>query len=130
MIILDTTALIDLYRKDSELQKILENVEEDLAITIVNYQEIFFGLNPKDQKYKEELDFYEKLFNNLILIDMDKNSVKEASFLFWELSSKGMIIEEPDCLIAGIYLTNRVNKIITRNVKHFERIKGLKVISY
>lgn len=130
MIILDTTALIDIYKKNNDMQKILENIKEDLATTIINYQEIFFGLNSKDKKYKEELDFYEELFNNLTLINMDKNSVKKASSLFWELGSKGLTIGESDCLIAGICLTNNINRIVTKNADHFERIKGMEVISY
>lgn len=35
-----------------------------------------------------------------------------------------------DSMIAGILLANGVDKIITKNVKHFEKIKGLRVISY
>ena len=42
----------------------------------------------------------------------------------------GNKIGDFDCAIAGIYLANSVNKIITGNVKHFERIKGLRVIGY
>ncbi len=130
MIILDTTALIDIYKSDVNLANILRSINESLATTIMNYQEIFFGLNPKDKKYIEELDFYEKLFDNLELINLNKESVKKASSLFWGLSQDGKSIGEEDCLIAGICLISGINKIITKNVKHFENIKGLEVISY
>ncbi len=130
MIILDTTALIDIYKNDANLADVLRNVNENLATTIINYQEIFFGLNPKDKKYIEELDFYERLFNNLELVNLDKESVKKASSLFWGLSQDGKSIGEGDCLIAGICKINGINKIITKNVKHFENIEGLEVISY
>ena len=130
MIILDTTALIDIYKNDANLADVLRNVNENLATTIINYQEIFFGLNPQDKKYVEELDFYERLFSNLELINLDKESVKKASFLFWELSQNGKSIGEEDCLIAGICTINGINKIITKNVRHFDNIEGLEVISY
>ncbi len=130
MIILDTTALIDIYKKDANLQNLLKNIKGDFATTIINYQEIFFGLNPKDKKYHEELNFYEKLFDDLTLISIDKNSVKKASSLFLGLSDKGLIIEESDCLIAGMCLTHNIGKIITRNIRHFGRIKDIEVIGY
>lgn len=130
MIALDSTALIDIYKGDFGLVKVLENFEEDLLTTIVNYQEIIFGLNPENKKYMEEDYFYENLFKNLNVLNLSKESIKEASSIFWDLSANGDVIGVADCIIAGICLSNGVKKIITKNKKHFERIKGLEIISY
>lgn len=130
MAVLDSTAIIDIYKKDKNLFNVLKHVEGDLSTTIMNYQETIFGLNPKDKKYQEESEYYEKLFNNLEIFNLSKKSVNKASSLFWDLSAKGEVIGEIDCLIAGICLINGIDVIITKNVKHFENIAGLKVISY
>ena len=43
---------------------------------------------------------------------------------------KGTIIADADCLIAGIAISKGVNKIVTKNKKHFEHIKGIEVEVY
>lgn len=130
MIGLDTTAVIDIFKKDSNLNKLLTNLDDRFVSTAVNYWEIRAGLNPKDYKYKLEDEYYENFFNDLAVFEFDKSSVKKASEIFWELAGKGEMIDDFDSMIAGVLLTNGVTKIITKNRKHFERIKGLKVLSY
>ncbi len=130
MIALDSTAIIDIYKKEVNLLPLLEGLKEDLATTIMNYYEIIIGLNPKDRKYSEEYTFYESLFNNLEIFNLNNESVKKASSIFWELKANGDTINDFDCLIAAICLNNGVKKIITKNKKHFERVKGLEIVSY
>ena len=130
MIGLDTTALIDLYKENSELIKLLSSLDEPICTTAINSLEINFGLNPKRGDYEIEKEFYSRLINNLIVLDFNKEHIDESSSIFFELGSKGILIGKFDCMIAGTFLSNGVNKIITKNKKHFEKIKGLKVLSY
>ena len=54
----------------------------------------------------------------------------KSSEIYDQLSSKGQLIEDNDILIAGIMLSNGINKIITRNKRHFDRIESLEIITY
>jgi predicted nucleic acid-binding protein len=130
MICLDTNAIIDFYKEDKNLKELLDSLDDVFVTTIINYQEIKFGINPDNVKHKKEEEFYDNLFDNLILLDLDKNSAKKSSEVFWKLVKKGKIIGKFDSIIAGILIANGVDKIITRNAKHFENIKELKVINY
>jgi tRNA(fMet)-specific endonuclease VapC len=130
MIGLDTDAIIEFFRKDPALISLMRSLDEELTSTIINYQEIMFGLDPQNKKHLEEKDFFDSFFNDLIFLDLNKNSGDKASEIFWDLGKKGIVSGKFDCMIAGILLSNGVNKIITRNVKHFEKIPGLKIISY
>ena len=130
MIGLDTTALIDLYRGDESLKKVLSSVYEDLSTSILNYQEIFFGIDQSADKYSEEIDFYDNLFSNMNILSFNIFSSKKASQIFWNLNKSGADVGRFDSMIAGIFLANGVNKIITRNAKHFNRIHGIEVLSY
>ncbi|MEK6847039.1 MAG: type II toxin-antitoxin system VapC family toxin [Nanoarchaeota archaeon] len=130
MIGLDTTAIIDLFKKDTSLQKRLEDLKNTFVTTTINYWEIKGGLNPKDNKYTQENEYYENFFKDLAVFDFDKNAVKNSSEVFWDLANSGQMIDDFDCMVAGTLLANGVTTIITRNKKHFERIKGLKVLSY
>jgi len=130
MIGMDTTAFIDLFKKEEDLLDLLAKIEEKIVSTIINYQEIMFGLDLLGIEHKSEFDYYETLFSEINLISLSKRASQKSSEIFWDLKKKGKMIDDFDCIIAGILLTNGVNKIITRNVKHFENVKGLKVISY
>ncbi len=43
---------------------------------------------------------------------------------------QGAILEDCDCLTAGISLSKGVKTIVTRNEKHFKRMKGISVETY
>lgn len=130
MIGLDTTAIIDFFKKDKALKKVIDKSDEPFASTIINYQEIMFGINKDNPVHFGEEDFYDRFFNSVFFLNLDKASVKLASVISWKQKKKGEKSGNFDCMIAGILLSNNVDKIITKNVKHFENIKGLRVISY
>jgi len=130
MIGMDSSAIIDLFRNDSFLVKILEDMDEEIVLNQMSFYELMIGLDFDNLIHKKEENFYDELFEDYKNLSLDKNSSKKASKISFELKKDGKIIGDFDCIIAGIYLTNGVNKIITRNVKHFERIKGMKVIGY
>jgi len=130
MIALDTDAIIDIFKNKQEVINLIKSLNEDLCSSIINYQEIMFGLDLENIKYVMEEDFYDDFFEGIFLFSMNKSSCKQSSRINWELVRKGKIIGEFDCMIAGILLANGVDKIITKNIKHFENIKGLKAIGY
>jgi len=130
MIGLDTSAIIDLFKGDKKIKEILDNNKEPLAVTIMSYLELFFGLNPENPKHITEGGYYDEFFKSVYKIDLDSESCKEASKIFWRLKKEGKVIEQFDCVIAAIFITNGVSKILTRNPKHFVNIKQLRVISY
>ena len=130
MIGMDSSAIIDLFKENENLKKVLAGLGDKIALNQISYLELMFGIDEKNQKNKIEEEFYDSLFNSFLNLKLSNVSCKKASKIMRELSDKGEIIEAFDCVIAGIYLTNGVKRIITRNVKHFSRIKDFEVISY
>lgn len=130
MIALDTTALIDIFKENKDIKKVLEGLNGSFASTIINYQELMFGLDFSKSEHKLEEEFYDNFFNDIFLYNLDADSAKSASAIFSELEEKGFNIGRFDSMIAAILLKNNIKKIITRNVKHFSKIKGLEVIGY
>jgi|SRR3989338_6133597 len=130
MIGLDTTAIIDLFNGDERLIKKINELKENIVSTMVNYQEIFFGIDFSNENLADEEIYYDSFFDNIEVFELSSESAKEASKILWILRKGGDNIGNFDSMIAGIYITNGVNKIITRNTKHFSKIKNLKVISY
>ncbi|MBU4069862.1 MAG: type II toxin-antitoxin system VapC family toxin [Nanoarchaeota archaeon] len=130
MIGLDTTAIIDIFKNDLKIIKLINSLDKTFASTIINHQEIMFGLDNENLQHLEEEKYYDDFFNNIFVFSLEKPSSKKASKIFWELKKQGESSGRFDCMIAGILLSNGINTIITRNVKHFKKIKNLKVISY
>ena len=128
MIGLDTSAIIDIFKGEEAVKKAIEKIEEPLLSTQINYLEIYFGIDPT--KHQEEAQYYEEFFKEVRPLRLDDKSSRKASELYWKLRKQGKNIGKFDCVIAGILLSNGINKIVTRNVKHFENIPGMKAIKY
>lgn len=129
MIGLDTTAIIDLVKGISSVKDILEK-QESIAVNRMSYVELMFGINPDKPANKKEENIYDELFEKIPCCEINKEAAKKAGLLFHELKKKGKTIGEADCLIAALYFVNGITTILTKNVKHFEHIPGIKVITY
>ena len=130
MIALDTTAIIDLFKEDSSLLKTIKNIDEEFMTTSINQQEIYFGLDANNTSHQEEEEHYNSFFNNLMVYPHESEGIKKASNIFWNLNKKGIQIGKFDCMIAGILMANNITTILTKNIKHFNKIDGLKVMGY
>ena len=130
MIGLDTCTIIDLFQGDKNLIKLIKSLDEEICLSKTSYFELIFGINPKNKKHIHEEKYYDEIFQNLKVFNLDLNSLKKSSRIFWEIKSKGKEIDRTDVLIATSFKENNVNKIITKNKKHFSQIRGLDVIGY
>lgn len=131
MICLDTTIIIDfLKNKPNAIEACDKIKDEQLATTTVNIFEIMLGILRKKSGYDYELAGLMKFINNLTILSFDYGSSVNAAQIASDLFKSGMQIESNDCMIAGIMLSNNCNTIVTRDVEHFKRIKGIKVEGY
>ena len=128
MKILDTTFLIDMLRGKKETLKILDTKETFLT-TQINMYEVIRDLFLKNISSSKILEITE-LFENIKVLNLDDNSIIKSAEISSELIKKGQFISDCDCLTAGISLSRQINEIVTKNVKHFSRIKGVKVVKY
>ena len=130
MIALDTTAIIDLFKGEENLKRILSRITEPLASTHLNYLELLFGIDPLNSKHVEEMKYYDDLFSELTVLLLDEPSCKRAAEVFSTLNHRGKSIGKFDCIVTGIVLHHGITKILTRNVRHFDEVPGLKVLAY
>ncbi len=66
------------------------------------------------------------LLEALHVLPLDSTSAARAASVKRELEASGRGMATADCLIAGICLAQRAT-LLTRNVKHFEHVPGLKL---
>ena len=128
MKVADTTFLIDLVKGKKETKKLLES-GEDILTTQINMYELVRGLFLKSIYSAKFAEIINSL-GDLRVLSLDNKSIVKSAEISADLIKKGEEIQDADCLTAGIALSNGINTIITKNVKHFSRIKNLKVESY
>lgn len=128
MKVLDTTFLIDFLGGDKATVKIAES-KELLLTTQVNMYEIirgvFLGDNPSSDLLRAK-----EVFENIRVLQLDDNGIIKSAEIFADLVKKGKMISDFDCITAGIALSKGATTIVTKNIDHFKRIKGLIVESY
>ena len=129
--ILDTTFLIDILRNKQEASdklKSLEKLNVPIAVAAPSIVEIFAGLH-YSKKSDEEKGRIIDVLESQVIHDLDKESARKAGEIKGNLIKTGNDIELMDCMIAGIAKVNN-ETLVTRNIKHFSRINGLKIENY
>ena len=123
---LDSDIIIGFLRGKAESLKKMKDLEnESLATTTINIFELQYGAKIS-KRYEENLNELKKFLNSLNIFSFDYKSSEEASSIFADLKKIGKIIGIKDILIAGICRSNKLD-LITKNVRHFQNIEGLKI---
>ncbi len=128
--ILDTSFVVDLMDRQPDAVKKFWVIQEqeNIFITTPSIFELWSGIARSSRPEQEKRKVLEILDSQLIL-ELDEKSAEEAGKIDGNLVREGLRIEPEDCMIAGI-AKHHQETVLTRNVKHFERIKGLSVESY
>jgi tRNA(fMet)-specific endonuclease VapC len=127
---LDTDVLIDYLRKPSgEMKRIMELVFEktlNARITTVNSFELWLGafLSSKETLPACTDDF----LSRFEIVDFDYGSSVEVGRVSADLKKRGDPIEIRDLFVGCICKVNNM-PLVTRNLKHYKRINGLKIFS-
>jgi predicted nucleic acid-binding protein len=129
--ILDTTVLIDLMRNNARAHSRIQeciSLGIPLAISTVSVYELFIGLaqcsNPAEEKEK-----IRQVIGSQVHLRLDEASAERAGRIQGELMKQGREIDDPDALISGTAL-QRKEPVLTRNVKDFSKVPGLKIETY
>lgn len=89
MIGLDTTAIIDWFRGDNRLQRVLGDNQDPVASTQINYLELLFGLDLTIREHQREKEFYEELFSGMKHFTLNNSASQKTAEIFWTLKKKG-----------------------------------------
>ena len=125
IICLDTSILIDLYRKKNKEKTAFFQLTSKynlFAVSVITEFEIMIGATP------EQIHFWDDFFSRVTILPFDKKSNDQAISIYKQLKQTSKLIELPDLLIGATALGNQ-RKIATLNKKHFERIAGLEIVN-
>lgn len=125
--LLDTDVVIDHIKGKRIIRH--EISEGGMGISIITYGELLYGAEKSQQKEKSFsiiIDFIKIV--SIEIFDLDKEIMAEYAFVKANLETAGQRLDNFDLLIGASAKQHKLT-LVTRNIKHFERIKGLKIIS-
>ena len=127
-IVLDTSVIVEIDRKNDEVIKIIKRLidnNHDILISVVTISEIFAGSYLRND-FKKAVDEARRILGQFIWIDMDaKIAEKTAQYLAY-LITEGKVIEYPDVAIAATFKATDSDYLLTLNKSHFESIPDIK----
>ncbi|MCK4663495.1 MAG: type II toxin-antitoxin system VapC family toxin [Bacteroidales bacterium] len=125
LICLDTSVLIDYYRKKIKSNSFFYEITNKytlFAVSSITEYEIYIGSNSEQDK------FWNDFFGQLTILAYDSKVNRTAIQIERELKKKRKQIDIPDLMIAATARTYNL-KLATLNSKHFEIIDNLKLIT-
>lgn len=129
--ILDTSFLIDLMRKDPAALSLLDRIEsgsEPLRVPTPVFYELWEGVE-RSQKPIRELGAVEEALESYPPLELNVAAAKRAGRLSAAQLRRGYDVDDVDLLIAGMAI-EAGEAVVTRNEKDFGRIDDLRLIGY
>ncbi len=127
----DTSFIIDLMIGDKaavEKAKEIEAKNTPLTVSAPTVFELYIGLS-LSRKPEEEKNRILTIIESLPFLSLDLESSREGGRIYGEKKRSGSMIDPEDAMIAGIARAHS-EKVLTRNLKHFQGIDGVNVEVY
>ena len=131
--VLDTTAFSDLMKRDPALLASLKKHAPRNIVTVpLVIAEVQYGIARLDNSSKKYFLLNrerDRLLSVITILPWEEESSLFFGRIKTDLEQRGKIIDDFDIAIAGIALSHSCG-IITANLGHFQRIKGLDCKDY
>ena len=129
MYLIDTDTLIyNLKGNEAVKDNLKRHLEDPLKISVITLMELYFGAY-KSEKVNVNLAKVRTLENTFEIIETNKNSAETYGMLKASLEKSGTPLDDFDLIIASCALAYNLT-LVTNNVKHFNRIEGLKLTNW
>jgi predicted nucleic acid-binding protein len=129
MYLLDTDIVIYSLKGHPAVKKNLErNLHAALKISIVTLMELYYGAY-KSQKVTSNIGKIKSIEEAFEIIPIGRESADVFAMLKANLEKAGTPLDDFDLILAACALANDL-VLVTNNVKHFERIEGLRLTNW
>ncbi|MFQ6126716.1 MAG: type II toxin-antitoxin system VapC family toxin [Candidatus Heimdallarchaeota archaeon] len=131
MICLDSDIMMAFLRGDQDaVAKIKElDPEREVVSTAINALELFVGIVAVEGVSGKRVEATREFLSTLTIFPLNTGAAERTAYILNTLKKMGTPIGLKDSLIAGIVLENNLT-LVTKNIKHFERVAGLKLESW
>lgn len=131
MIGVDSSVFIDILTNSASAVKLRPYSHEEFCTSEIVVYEILTGVYAAKHFNETRLLQLEELLDSMThIFPIDRKASFQAARIAGHLSRAGRIIDDSDILIAGSLSANGCTAILTKNIKDFQRIQGLKVVPF
>ena len=129
MYLLDTDTVIYSLKGESAVEKNLrEHFHDPLKMSVITLMELYYGAH-KSQKIVSNLAKIKTLELSFEIIPVSEESAEIFMMTKAQLEKAGSPLDDFDLIIASCALSNNL-VLVTNNVRHFQRIEGLKLTNW
>lgn len=125
MILLDTDICIELLKGNRRVIQRREEYDDPAGISFMSVAELYYGAEKSSNPPKNHA-VIEELLLSLEIIQSDLPILRRFGEIKAQLQKDGIIIADADILIGATAMEKNA-RLITGNLKHFERIPRLVV---
>ena len=128
---LDTCFVIDLLRGTPGAESKAEELDGEggAAIASISAFELWIGALSYGPPTGPGAEL-RRVLDRLDILDLDGEAAETAARIFRSAQRGGRSIEQNDALVAATSITKGCSALVTRNTRHFEGIRGLKLEAY
>lgn len=127
--LLDTDNVIDLLgNKGSGAERFKKVANEKLFLSVVSWSEVRYGIDKYPNVVERQGQFKTFLYNfGIQVIPVDIAVCEKFVEIKIDLEKRHFPLENFDLLIAATAIVNNLT-LVTGNLRHFKRVKGLKIL--
>ncbi len=123
--LLDTNICIHYFKGQFGLSEKIEKIGfQNFAISEITLAELYYGAE-KSQYKQQNLKVIEDFADKITIIPI-LNSIRIYGKEKARLKTKGTVISDLDLFIGATSIVNEMT-MVTRNVREFERLEGIKI---
>lgn len=128
--LLDTSILIDILNSSPKVMENLERVGiHQCCMSTISLHELYWGAQlareKKEEYFVKEMNKISRLIEDIDIHPLSADG-KDYAKIKHLLKEYGSMIDEFDIVIAGQAISEGLT-VVTDNIKHFNRIPGLKI---
>jgi len=126
-LLIDSDIIIDfLNNQKSAINFFKNSVNKRIDISIISWIEVVYGF--KKNKLLDKTKIFQELLNdyNISVLQIDEKISLEYLNIKIDLENKKIVLGDFDLLIAATAKSKNL-KLVTRNIRHFLRIKDLQL---
>jgi predicted nucleic acid-binding protein len=128
-VILDTSVLIEAERREFQIEKFTEKREDEaFGLSVISVAELLHGVHRADSKKRrlKRSAYVEKVIELFPIYAFEVSAARIYAELWSDLAMKGIQVGAHDLIIGSTALSLGFS-VATYNMRHFDRIEGLKI---
>lgn len=129
MFLLDTDIIIYSLKGNEAVKcNLRKHIDDPIKTTSVTLMELYYGAY-KSQKVAANLARLKMIERNMEIISPDEKAAEIYGMIKADLEGKGTSLDDFDIIIASCALVHNLT-LVTNNIKHFNRIDGLRLANW